>query len=54
MQKFAALPEFVSTNGGGDFHLGARREPRFLAPGRLSVSDTGFVFVKLADAGNGN
>ena len=34
MQKFAALSGFVSTNAGGDFHPGVRREPRFLTPTR--------------------
>ena len=34
MQKFAALSGFVSTNAGGDFHPGVRREPRFLTPSR--------------------
>ena len=43
MQKFAALSGFVSTNAGGDFHPGVRREPRFLTPSRRPVPNLRFV-----------
>ena len=39
MQKFAVLSGFVSTNAGGDFYPGVRREPRFLTPSRLLGSN---------------
>jgi hypothetical protein len=45
MQKFAALSGFVSTKAGGDFHPGVRREPRFLTPGRLMVTDLARLLI---------
>ena len=38
MQKFAALSGFVSTNAGGNFYPGVRREPRFLTPSRIIIT----------------